>query len=147
MCSPFNTCTLVQYHTQICMHTARGVGESCVCYSVLLHPIQPTMGHSWHVHQRRRGTGDICQSSVTGGHFDPFLADVGDVEGAYDAECGPNAQLRCEMGDLSAKHGRLTIEGAGVSPRSTFAGYDANLHLAGPYTGTTYMGAELCGQL
>lgn len=67
-----------------------------------------------------------------GGHFDPFVADVD--ESGYDEECGPNAQLRCEMGDLSGKHGSLTIGGMSP-PRMASVWYDVNFHLAGPFTG------------
>ena len=69
-----------------------------------------------------------------GDHYDPFLVKA-EMNAGYDMECGPSAQLRCEMGDLAGKHGRMRIEGGGVSPRMTSVGYDVNLHLAGPYTG------------
>ena len=68
-----------------------------------------------------------------GDHYDPFLVKA-EMNAGYDMECGPSAQLRCEMGDLAGKHGRMRIEGGGVSPRMTSVGYDVNLHLAGPYT-------------
>ena len=55
-------------------------------------------------------------------------------ESGYDEECGPNVPLRCEMGDLSGKHGTVTIGGM-ATPRMVFVGYDVNLHLAGPYNG------------
>lgn len=69
-----------------------------------------------------------------GGHYNPFLVSTEPSDG-YDTECGPSAQLRCEMGDLAGKHEEMRIEGGGVSPRMTSVGYDVNLHLAGPYTG------------
>ena len=40
---------------------------------------------------------------------------------------------RCEVGDLSGKHGRLSIRATG-SPERTLVFYDPNLPLVGPYT-------------
>lgn len=92
------------------------------------------MGHNWHVHQQRRGAGSMCSEENVGSHYDPFLVKTA-MNAEYDMECEPNAQLRCEMGDLSGKHGQMRIEGGSVSSRMTSVEYDVNLHLAGPYTG------------
>lgn len=45
--------------------------------------------------------------------------------------------IRCEVGDLSAKHGQLSIRAAGA-PERTLVFYDPNLPLVGPYT-SNYM--------
>ena len=119
---------MVELHCTLTPLGAHSTHTLCYC-GVSLTP-QVTRGHSWQVHLRRQGADGDC--STVGGHFDPFLADV-DKSG-YDEECGPNAQLRCEMGDLSGKHGSLTIGGM-ATPRMVFVGYDVNLHLAGPYNG------------
>ena len=41
--------------------------------------------------------------------------------------------VRCEVGDLSGKHGRLSIRAEGAAER-TLVYYDPNLPLVGPYT-------------
>jgi len=41
--------------------------------------------------------------------------------------------VRCEVGDLSGKHGQLSIS-ATEAPERTLVFYDPNLPLVGPYT-------------
>ena len=45
---------------------------------------------------------------------------------------------RCEVGDLSGKHGRLSIR-ATDSPERTLVFYDPNLPLVGPYTSKQFI--------
>ena len=45
---------------------------------------------------------------------------------------------RCEVGDLSGKHGRLSIR-AMDSPERTMVFYDPNLPLVGPYTSKKFI--------
>eukprot|EP00051_Salpingoeca_urceolata_P012351 m.153168 g.153168 ORF g.153168 m.153168 type:complete len:658 (+) comp17459_c0_seq2:116-2089(+) len=60
--------------------------------------------HNWHVHEL---AGDTC--SDVGGHFNP--RQVCSTCDAYTQTCGssPSAQPQCEVGDLSHKHGVLTL--------------------------------------
>ena len=53
--------------------------------------------------------------------------------------------VRCEVGDLSAKHGQLNIRAAGT-PERTLVFYDPNLPLVGPYT-SNYMYSTVNGIL
>jgi hypothetical protein len=87
----------------------------------------PTVGHNWHVHQRRRASDGMCRGPV-GGHYNPFNVNL--TKPAYTNQCGPDSQLRCEMGDQSGKHGKLTI----ASLSSPTVLFDDHLHLTGPFT-------------
>ena len=55
----------------------------------------------------------------------------------YEDDCTRLNQLRCAMGDLSKKLGRLVLGATPVtfSTRRTYSFYDENLHLLGPFTG------------
>ncbi|KAJ8317087.1 hypothetical protein KUTeg_004991 [Tegillarca granosa] len=90
--------------------------------------VAPSNDHSWHVHVNRTGSDVLvaekrCKS--TAGHFNPF--DV-DLAGNYNSECKPSNQLRCELGDLSGKHGKLTIRSSsGGMQRAFYTDIDAPL--------------------
>ena len=125
---------MVELHCTLTPITESHTAHTALCHCIVSLTPQATTGHNWHVHQRRRQADGVCSPETVGDHYDPFLVKA-EMNAGYDEECGPNAQLRCEMGDLAKKHGRMRIEGGGVSPRMTSVGYDVNLHLAGPYTG------------
>lgn len=97
-----------------------------------LYYVDPSMDetttHKWHVHVDLPQEGVECVFAV-GWHFNPFNVDLGST---YGAECGIDAPLRCESGDLSGKHGTLTISPPRPG-RSTVAFVDPNLQLDGEY--------------
>ncbi|XP_038046810.1 uncharacterized protein LOC119721017 isoform X2 [Patiria miniata] len=67
-----------------------------------------TTGHDWHIHTQSVAddyisTNGRCSSCA--GHFNPFGADLG----PNYTECSPEFPQRCELGDLSKKHGQLTV--------------------------------------
>jgi Cu/Zn superoxide dismutase len=88
-----------------------------------------TTGHKWHIHERPPVRDQLCVDSI-GGHFNPFNVSI-DPSQNYTTECSSNSPLRCESGDLSGKHPRLTI-GASIADRRTYSYVDDNLHLWGP---------------
>ena len=71
--------------------------------------------------------GQSCTNAV-GGHFNPFNVDLSDQ---YSMECSPSSPLRCESGDLSGKHGKLSLS-HGTASRKTYTFVDDNLNLWGP---------------
>ncbi|XP_022094455.1 uncharacterized protein LOC110981293 isoform X2 [Acanthaster planci] len=67
-----------------------------------------TTGHNWHIHTKAVANDYISKDrrcSSCAGHFNPFDADLGPSYG----QCSPAFPQRCELGDLSKKHGQLTI--------------------------------------
>lgn len=66
-----------------------------------------------------------------------LCADYGCLQGDYSEDCNSQNQLRCELGDLSGKHGRYTIEtSAGTVGRQL--SQDIDLPLFGPTSGVLY---------
>jgi Cu/Zn superoxide dismutase len=91
-----------------------------------------TFDHKWHVHQNPAaaygGVGEgNCAFWYAGDHYNPENVDL---ETDYNDDCRPENQLRCELGDLSGKHGKYTIH-----PRDSALGrrqtYDSSLPLTG----------------
>nr|XP_015203000.1 PREDICTED: uncharacterized protein LOC107077396 [Lepisosteus oculatus]XP_015203001.1 PREDICTED: uncharacterized protein LOC107077396 [Lepisosteus oculatus] len=77
----------------------------------------------WHIHVNYiQEKDDRC--SGTGGHFNPFKIDTGP---GYNFSCSPNNVLNCEVGDLTAKHGPVSLH-----LRQLFT--DTNLDLTGDFT-------------
>ncbi len=73
-----------------------------------------------HVHERRRVDADpngACSASAVGGHFNPT---------SQTGPCTPIDLARCEIGDISGKHGALTGSSLAVQYQ------DDNLPLSGP---------------
>lgn len=70
-----------------------------------------------------------CVDSI-GGHFNPFMVDILPSDD-YKMKCKPDTPLRCESGDLSLKHGQITISPPS-SNRESYAYTDSNLNLFGP---------------
>ncbi|KAL3863981.1 hypothetical protein ACJMK2_005698 [Sinanodonta woodiana] len=94
-----------------------------------------TIGHNWHIHIAQVGTdwGDAnttsrCQSVQ--GHYNPYYVDLS-VAGNYTTQCNSRKQFRCEVGDLSGKHGSLSIRSSmGGMFRAFYT--DVQLPLTGP---------------
>ena len=83
-----------------------------------------TSWHKLHVHESAVTNQTECASA--GGHFDPFGVEVGNY-----ATCTGNATAKavgCYVGDLTGKHGALSVGGG---PRRQFF-TDLNLPLSGP---------------
>ena len=76
--------------------------------------------------------GEPCQGTI-GPHYNPFNVslDSSNPIGNYSDDCSPLSKLRCESGDLSGKHGQLTIDSPGVN-MTTYSYLDPNLNLYGP---------------
>ncbi|KAK3095151.1 hypothetical protein FSP39_010830 [Pinctada imbricata] len=90
-----------------------------------------SVNHDWHVHQTTIGD-DMDASSgrcmSVGGHYNPYNVDL---HGNYQTVCSTNSPLRCEVGDLSKKHGRLDIRTSGGGMQRAFF-TDVDLPLSGP---------------
>ncbi|XP_062511965.1 uncharacterized protein LOC134187802 isoform X3 [Corticium candelabrum] len=92
-----------------------------------------TTGHNWHIHQTpTAGFADNgranCGGGYTGGHYNPHNVYL---MGNYLVDCNKQNQLRCELGDLSGKHGRYTIESVS-SNKGRQLSQDIDLPLFGP---------------
>nr|QDX46957.1 superoxide dismutase [Azumapecten farreri] len=91
-----------------------------------------TVDHNWHIHVNRINEAfgmDVSQRcSSVGGHYNPFSVDLG---GNYAQQCNSANQLRCELGDLSGKHGKINVRTQlGGKTRMFFT--DIDLPLSGP---------------
>ncbi|XP_060076592.1 uncharacterized protein LOC132556215 isoform X2 [Ylistrum balloti] len=91
-----------------------------------------TVNHNWHIHVSRIneafGMNVSQRCSSVGGHYNPYSVDL---TGNYNTQCNPNSQLRCELGDLSGKHGKLNVRtSSGGKSRMFFT--DVDLPLSGP---------------
>lgn len=90
-----------------------------------------TLNHNWHVHASPMGNDMLndtqrCQS--VGPHYNPYSVQL---SGNYTTECNPDNPFRCELGDLSGKHGKLNIRtDLGGMQRYFFT--DMQLPLSGP---------------
>ena len=90
-----------------------------------------TVNHKWHVHQYKVGNdsdanSDRCMS--VSGHYNPYGVDL---TGNYGTECSSGNPLRCEVGDLSGKHGKLSVRSATNGMQRAFF-TDVDLPLSGP---------------
>ena len=87
-----------------------------------------TIDHKWHVHVDTIGSDGLnntgrCMSVQ--GHYNPFSVDL---NGNYPSQCSPDNPLRCETGDLSGKHGKLSVRTAsGKMQRNFFTDFDLPL--------------------
>jgi Cu/Zn superoxide dismutase len=89
-----------------------------------------TYDHKWHIHVSPIASGNNMGSTLctsAGGHYNPLSVDPSLCAG-LDRDTATAAQYgtTCEVGDLSGKHGKLTI-GDGK-----YQFTDANLPLTGP---------------
>lgn len=100
-------------------------------YVDLMHTThEETANHNFHIHVDRVGSdfdADTGRCKNVLGHFNPYSVDL---EGDYATQCNPDNQLRCEVGDLSKKHGKISISRFGQRLKSFFT--DWQLPLAGP---------------
>ena len=91
-----------------------------------------TQEHTWHVHETAIGADRMVsreQRCVSvGDHYNPYDVDLG---GDYASQCRSNKQVRCELGDLSGKHGKLNIRTASGQKTKYFF-TDIQLPLSGP---------------
>lgn len=90
-----------------------------------------THGHNWAVFVNQVGEDAFnpvptVKCIAAGFAWNPYL--VAKDNPLYKKDCSPHNQLRCEMGDLSGKHGPLTIGGH----RAVLT--DVNLPLAGNFS-------------
>ncbi|KAG9346113.1 hypothetical protein JZ751_007931 [Albula glossodonta] len=83
-----------------------------------LHP--ELMGASWDIHDGRADEAD-GQCNGVGGRFDPFAMP------AESSSCSSDHPLNCEVGDMTAKHGLVSL-----AKRELFT--DSTLQLAGDFT-------------
>jgi Cu/Zn superoxide dismutase len=92
-----------------------------------------TKDHDWHIHQKKTagfaGNGPTnCHANYTGGHYNPHNVYL---TGTYATDCNKQNQLRCELGDLSKKHGRYSIQPV-TSTMGRRLSTDVDLPLYGP---------------
>ena len=82
-------------------------------------------------------SGQPCQGTV-GPHFNPFRVSLNNSNSVsnYSTDCSPLTPLRCESGDLTGKHGQLTIDPPGPQ-QTTYSNIDPNLYLYGPDSQTS----------
>ncbi|XP_078588437.1 uncharacterized protein LOC144869220 isoform X1 [Branchiostoma floridae x Branchiostoma japonicum] len=89
-----------------------------------------TSDHSWHVHEDSLGLDYAAvenRCSSTAGHFNPYAVDL---SGNYASQCNGNNPLRCELGDLSGKHGKVDVGSEDSISRNFYT--DVELPLSGP---------------
>jgi len=84
-----------------------------------------TADHKYHVHINsiKFGQGKV-DCKTTGGHYNPLNQDLGD---SYKLWCNPKNPAKCEIGDLTGKHSKLSFDG--VSQKFTHENF---LPLSGP---------------
>ncbi|XP_078667729.1 uncharacterized protein LOC144909563 [Branchiostoma floridae x Branchiostoma belcheri] len=90
-----------------------------------------TSDHSWHVHEDSMGSDYAAvenRCSSTAGHFNPYAVDL---SGNYASQCRGTNPLRCELGDLSGKHGKIDVTSEDGVSRNFFT--DVDLPLSGPH--------------
>lgn len=92
-----------------------------------------TVNHNWHVHVDPVGDDMLSQTGrcqSVAGHYNPYAVDL---DGDYNTACNPDNPFRCELGDLSGKHGKLSIRTqAGGKQKYFFT--DISLPLSGHQT-------------
>ncbi len=93
-----------------------------------------TGGHDWSVYVNPVGHDAAvkfynARCSAAGYRWNPTLIQLADPKDTnyYAQECGPDYPLRCEVGDMSGKHGRIEV-GA-----KAFVFNDPNLPLSGDW--------------
>ncbi|XP_052229101.1 uncharacterized protein LOC127843264 [Dreissena polymorpha] len=90
-----------------------------------------TVNHNWHVHQYLAGPDFMAQESrcsSAGAHFNPYGVDM---SSNYSIECNSEKPFRCELGDLSGKHGNVNIRKSSGGKQKYFF-TDIQLPLTGP---------------
>nr|KAG5698761.1 hypothetical protein BaRGS_032180 [Batillaria attramentaria] len=93
--------------------------------------VTATSGHAWGIHASPVSSdmvsSDVNTRCVSGGdRISPY-----GVSGTnYATQCTSSAQLRCGLGDLGGKHGKLSVRSASGAPAISF-GTDVNLPLTG----------------
>ncbi|XP_033102965.1 uncharacterized protein LOC117105796 isoform X1 [Anneissia japonica] len=88
-----------------------------------------TSNHNWHVHISKVGSDmmtdtDVCKSCK--GHSNPFNVYLDNYSG-----CNAEFPMRCEVGDLSNKHGKLAIAESMNTKVGKIFGTDVQLPLSG----------------
>ncbi|XP_064382299.1 uncharacterized protein LOC135331162 isoform X2 [Halichondria panicea] len=105
-------------------------------------PSMMTSGHNWHIHEHpTQQEQDVDCVDTIGGHYNPFnvsLANTNDGMSPsqfsnYSDDCSVRYNLRCESGDLSGKHGKLSIS-SDVKSRPVVSFVDSNLALTGSFS-------------
>lgn len=87
-----------------------------------------TIDHNWHIHINTIGSDGLVDSGrcmSVQGHYNPYAVDL---TGNYVSQCSASNPLRCELGDLSGKHGKLSVRAAsGIMQRDFFTDIDLPL--------------------
>ncbi|CAH1783697.1 unnamed protein product [Owenia fusiformis] len=91
----------------------------------------PSVDHKWHVHVdpiKADFMSDTGRCASCQGHYNPYSVDLS----ATYSSCSSSNQLRCEVGDLSGKHGKIGIgnSGSGLWYHNFYT--DIDLPLNGP---------------
>jgi Cu/Zn superoxide dismutase len=91
-----------------------------------------TTSHKWHVHQElvREAGADACEAASTGGHWNPNDLDIAAGVYSCDGSSFERAVDTCEVGDLSGKHGGLSLVSLASGGKVFYT--DVNLPLSGP---------------
>lgn len=93
--------------------------------------MSPTVDHNWHLHESPMDNDMLHQTSrckSVGGYYNPYhVRKTGD----YSSMCNQGNQFRCELGDLSNKHGKLNIRTVSGDKQKYFFS-DMQLPLSGP---------------
>ncbi|XP_060606664.1 uncharacterized protein LOC132758969 isoform X1 [Ruditapes philippinarum] len=93
----------------------------------------PTVNHNWHVHETSMGDDMLSQTGrcqSVGPHYNPYSVYL---SGDYTTMCNSYNQFRCELGDLSGKHGKLNIR-SNLGGKLRYFFSDMQLPLSGPQT-------------
>lgn len=90
-----------------------------------------TVDHNWHVHQvpivdDMLSSTSRCHSVL--GHYNPYNVNL---LGDYGSMCSADNQFRCELGDLSGKHGKISIR-TSTGEKQKYFFSDMQLPLSGP---------------
>ena len=73
-----------------------------------------SVGHNYHIHvDSAPADGIAC--SATGGHYDPTKNEAPKDSSFVSYSCDPDLTDECYTGDLSGKHGKVTIAGNDTS--------------------------------
>lgn len=90
-----------------------------------------TNNHDWLIYQSPMGDDMLAQTgrcSSCGDRYNPYNVSS---DGDYSTACNPSNQFRCELGDLSGKHGQISIRSATGGTQKYFFS-DMQLPLSGP---------------
>lgn len=93
-----------------------------------------TENHRWDIHEDVPGRDFYnwtkrCES--VGGDYNPYEAGRGRQ---YERQCNAENSLRCEVGDLTSKNGRISVAARKGTLKNKFFFTDTHLPLSGPYT-------------